>query len=133
MRFHGPNVVSCEVIGSGNRTPLIGAYLPPSTLGHLPNLEEDLIRFWDQDPIVLGYLNADIRQAQNPRSHQVDDLLMEFGLVDILHHFRKRCRFLHMKTWLQVQRGRFMRTRCDYILGTDWRQFEMVVIRDVRN
>ena len=40
--FHGPNVVSCKVIGSGKRTLIIGSYLPPSTLYHLPYLEEAL-------------------------------------------------------------------------------------------
>ena len=35
MRFHGPNVVICEVITNRKWTPIIGAYLPPSTLEHL--------------------------------------------------------------------------------------------------
>ena len=46
-QFHGTNVVSCEVITDGKRTPIIGAYLPPSTLDHLPDLEEALSCFWD--------------------------------------------------------------------------------------
>ena len=46
---------------------------------------DSLTRFRDQKPIVLGDLNADI-QAQNPRSNQVADLLMEFGMVVLYHH-----------------------------------------------
>ena len=42
MRFHRPNVVICEVVASGKQTPLIIAYFPPSTLDHLPDLEESL-------------------------------------------------------------------------------------------
>ena len=38
-RYHGPNVVSCELITGITRTPLAGTYLPPSTLDHLPDLE----------------------------------------------------------------------------------------------
>ena len=34
-RFHGLNVVSCKFVSGGKRTPLIGAYLHPSTLDHL--------------------------------------------------------------------------------------------------
>ena len=46
MRFHGKNVVGCKVISGGNRTPLVGAYPPPpSTLEHLPDMEEALDRF----------------------------------------------------------------------------------------
>ena len=66
-------------------------------------MEEALTRFQDQYTIVLGDLNADIGQYQNPHSHQVADLLMNFGLVDLLNHFRKRWSFLHMKTWYQVR------------------------------
>ena len=44
-----------------------------------------MTRFQDQDPIVVGDLNSNI-QYQNPHSHQVDDLLMELGLVDLCHH-----------------------------------------------
>ena len=60
-------------------------------------------------------------------------MLMEFGLVDLLHHVWKCLRFLQMKTWSQVRQGRFLREICDYILGIDRRRFEMVGIKDVRN
>ena len=54
-RYHGPNVVICELITGLTYTPLIGAYLPLSTLEHLPNLEEALRR--SRDPIVYRDLN----------------------------------------------------------------------------
>ena len=50
--FHGTKVVSIEVV-TDKRTPLIGRYLPPSTLFHLTDLEEAFTRFCDQDPISL--------------------------------------------------------------------------------
>ena len=31
-RYHRPNVVSCEIVTVITRTPLVGAYLPPSVL-----------------------------------------------------------------------------------------------------
>ena len=86
--FHGLNVVTCDVITSGKWNILIGAYLPSSTLEHLPDLEEALARFRDQGPIVLGDLKADISQYQNPYIQEVADLLMEFGMLDLHHHFR---------------------------------------------
>ena len=132
-RFRRLDVVRCEMITNSKRTPTIGDYLLPSALEHLPDVEEALAHLWDQDPIKLGNLNADICQSQNPRSQQVAHLLMEFGLVHLLHHFQQRWRFRHMKTWLQVQQGRLLRARCDYILGTDWRQFNIVGIRNMQN
>ena len=72
--FQGMNVVIYEVF-TVKFILLIGSYLPPSTLEHLPELEEALTLFCYQEPIVLGDLNANI-QEQNPHSQQVADLLM---------------------------------------------------------
>ena len=82
--FHGINIVRCEVVTS-KWTLLIGAYLLPYTLEHLQYLTVALTRFHYQYPILLGYLNAKI-QSQNPCSHHVTYLLMEFGLVDLHLH-----------------------------------------------
>ena len=84
-RFHGPNVVSYKVITNRKRTPIIGAYLLPSTLEHLPDLEEALTLFLYQDPILVGDISANIGQSQNPRNQQVVDLLIArgLGLADI--------------------------------------------------
>ena len=85
-RFHRTNAVSCKVVTVTNikRTPIIIAYFLPSTLENLPDLEEALTRFWEHDPIVLRYLSANIGQSQNPHIQQVDDLLVEFELMDLL-------------------------------------------------
>ena len=66
-------------------------------------MEEALTSFQDQDLIVIWYISAYIRKSQNPRIQQVADLLMELGLIDLLHHFQKRWRYQHMKTWYQVR------------------------------
>ena len=102
-RFHGTTVVICEVVAGRKWTQLIGVDLPTSTLEQLLHLEEALTRFQNHNPIVLGDLNAKIGQSQNPRRQQVDDLLMDFGLVHLLHHFRQRWQLRHIMTWSQVQ------------------------------
>ena len=57
-RYHSLNVLSCEIFTRINRNPLVGAYLPPSTLKHLLDLEEALQRF--REPIYLEDLNVDL-------------------------------------------------------------------------
>ena len=52
-RFHCPNLVIYEVVTDKKWTPIIGAYLLPSTLEQLLDLEGGLERFRDQDIIVL--------------------------------------------------------------------------------
>ena len=58
-RFHGWNMVSCNIIAVDKLTLIIGAYLLPSTLEHLTYLEEALTQLKYQYPIVLGEINYD--------------------------------------------------------------------------
>ena len=69
------------------KTLIIGEYLPPSYLDHLPDLEEALNRFPSKYPVVLGDQNKYIGRIRNPRDQQVADFLVSFGLVDLLAHF----------------------------------------------
>ena len=69
---------------------LIGAYLPMSTLDHVPGMEEELKRFLDGEPVVLEELNADIGLLSNPRDQHVSDFLASFGSVDLLGNFQQR-------------------------------------------
>ena len=66
MCWHGPNVVSWEVVAGIKRLPIIGTYLPTSILEHLPYLEDAMTCFRYQDHIVLENLKANIVQSQNP-------------------------------------------------------------------
>ena len=117
MRFHRPNVASCKVVTVTNRkkTPTIGTYLPPSTMDHLPDLEEDLTRFWYHDLIVLWDLRSNIGQAQNPHNQQIADLIMYFMLMDILLNFCQHWWLRNMNKWYQVRQGRTMKSKSDYI------------------
>ena len=78
-----------------------------------------MARFRGQNSIVLGDLNVDLDEAQNLRSQLVSDFLTEFGLINLMHHFRKRLRCCNLKTWTQVRQVTVSRAGCNYILGTD--------------
>ena len=64
MRYHGPNMVSCELVTGLICTPLVVVYLPPSTIDHLQDLEEALKRF--KGPIVLEDLNVNLEDGKEP-------------------------------------------------------------------
>ena len=137
-RLHESKLMSCKVVTNRISTLIIREYFPPSTLDHstlehLTDLEEALTRFCDQYPIVLGDLRPEIFQAQNPHSQQVSDLLMKFGLMDLLRHFGQSGKSRHTKTWSWARQGIVIRERSDCILETDWRRFEMVWIGGIRN
>ena len=61
------------------------------------------------------------------------DLLTEYGLIDLVRHFRQRRWFQDLKTWTQVKHSTVLRSRCNYILGIDRRRFKLFIIRSVRN
>ena len=90
--------VSCKVITNRKQTPIIGKYLPTSTLEHVPDFEDSMKRFQAQYPIVLGEMSVNIDKYQKPCSQQVADLLMDFCLMDLLHHFWQQWLLRHMKT-----------------------------------
>ena len=135
---HGPNVLSCLLITGTQRTPLIGAYLPPSSLDDLPDLEAALQRFPNSKPTLQGDLNVDLTDLTPKRTQEVHALLSAYGLEDMLQHFVQRKHFTHKKTYYQYRKTsddtyKTIRSRCDYILGTDRRLFQTVQIKDPCN
>ena len=96
-------MIICEIFPGLTQTPLIGAYLPLSTLEHLPDLDEDLQLF--RDPNLLGGLKVDLNEAIIPWIQRVADLLTEYGLIDLVPNFRQQRRFLKLKTWYQLRQG----------------------------
>ena len=65
-----------------NRTPLIRVYLTPSTMEHLPDLEEALQRFGGT--IYLGGLNVELDKARSLWIQRVLVLLAEYGRIDLV-------------------------------------------------
>ena len=118
-RFHGPNMVIGKVVTGMSRTPIVVKYLLLSTLANLSNIEEALVRFRGQEPIVLVDINKGLDEAQNPCSQIVANLLTEFVLINLIHHYHKHICCFHLKTWTQVRQVTVFRERLNYILGTN--------------
>ena len=54
MRFHRPNVASCEIVTRIQRSTLTRGYLYQANMDRLPDLKEALNRFLGRDIIVIG-------------------------------------------------------------------------------
>ena len=89
MCFHGPNMVSCKIVSGALRNPLIEAYLPPSIIYKLMDLEGAINRFPGREPIIMGDLNAYTGCLYNPWNQWVEDFLAYFGLVNLIGHIRE--------------------------------------------
>jgi endonuclease/exonuclease/phosphatase family metal-dependent hydrolase len=67
--------------------------------------------------ILSGDLNINLTNpTPGPRTTYILDALMFVGLIDMSSHFRQRQRFQDGCTWRQHREGRWIRSRCDYIL-----------------
>ena len=105
----------------------------PPPLQDLPYLVEDLEHFpKDLKPFLLGDLNVDLEDLSKPRSRRVAEITTNYGLEDLLQAFAMSRRYKHRKIWFQYRSdlSRTIRSRCDYILGTDRHLFEYIRIKD---
>ena len=69
----------------------------------MPDLEESLQLFRDTN--LLGGLNVYLEEAMILRIQQVTDLLVDYGLIDLVRRFFWRHRFQDLNTWSQVRQG----------------------------
>jgi exonuclease III len=135
VRQHGPNVISFQLVAASQRWGVVGAYVPPSdlnTVEYITQAFEALPRALP--PILLGDLNVDLDDPRD-RDGRGQEIAMEMaslGLEDLLRQFRQRRGFRHGTTFWQYRNGQTVRSRCDYILGTDRRMFKNVSLRDPR-
>ena len=86
--------------------------------------------------LVIGDLNADLGATDNARRGlEIVAAMKEVGVEDMAAHFfpRKRPWGRERQTWSMVREGRAVRSRTDYLLGTDRSLFRNVAVRDPRH
>ena len=86
--------------------------------------------------LVAGDFNVDIAAPEgNRRAEDIATELATEGLEDMARHFLPRekrwCR--DRRTWEVLRKGREVRSRTDYILGTDRRLFRNIAVLDPRH
>ena len=96
-----------------------------------------VVRYWTD--YILGtdrrlFQNVAVRDPWHNTDHYMVLGLTE-GLEDMVHHFmprgRRWCR--DRRTWDMRRQGQVVRSRTDYILGTDRHLFQNVAVRDPRH
>ena len=84
---------------------------------------------------MAGDLNTDLGDmACDGRGTEIAAAITEAGLEDMTAHFlpRKRMWGREQRKWAMVRWGKAIRSRTDYILGTDCSLFRNVDVRDPR-
>ena len=123
VRPYGPNVLSFEVVSGRRRWYIIGCYLAPDDAW---TIERVVTALGDQPRgtalIVAGDLNTDLGNIDyDGRGTKILAAITESGLEDMAALFlpRKQKWGRERRTWAMVRGGKAVRSRTDYILGTD--------------
>ena len=129
--------MSFEVVTGARRWYIIGCYLAPDDISTI----ERVVTALRERPkgtamVVAGDLNTDLEDAENDqRGTEIAAAMTEAGAEDMTAQFipRKRRWGRERWTWSMVQEGKVVRSRMDYLLGTDKRLFRNVSVRDPRH
>ena len=130
--FHGPNVISAEIVTGNKRYSIVGAYVPPKDTTTLVHITAALDRFPQRRKVILvGDLNIDLDSPESERDMEIAQLIADAGLRDMHQHFktRRRC----SSTWHQKREGEIVWSRPDYFLCSDRRMIRKYSIRDPRH
>ena len=82
---------------------------------------------------MAGDLKTDLENSEsNMRKTEIAAAMTEAWVEDMAAHFllRKRRWGREIRTWSMVREGKVVRSRTDYLLGTDRSLFRNVSIRD---
>ena len=85
---------------------------------------------------MAGDFNTDLGEmASDGRGTEIAAALTEAGVEDMTAHFlpRKRRWGRERRTWSMVREGKVIRSRTDYLLGTDRSLFRNVAVQDPRH
>ena len=130
----GSNVMGFQVVTGEQRWYIVGAYVAPKD----EETMETVVAAIGRKPrgaelMVVGNFNADITAPEgNRRAENIATDLATAGLEDMAQHFMPRGRRWNRdrRTWDMRQKGQVVRSRTDYIKGTDSRLFKNVAVRD---
>ena len=115
----------------------MGCYLAPNDTLTMEKVVEALRRRPRRaELLVAGDFNVNLATPEGyRRAEDIATTLATEGLEDMAKHFLLResrwCR--DWRTWGMLRKGREVRSRTDYILGTDRRLFRNVAVRDPRH
>ena len=134
---YGPNVMGFQVATGAQRWYIVGAYVTPEDEVTMETVIAAIGRKPPgADLMVAGDFNVDIMEPEgNRRVENIATDLETAGLEDMAQHFMPRRRQWNRdrRTWDMRRKGQVVRSRTDYILGTDRRLFKNVTVRDPRH
>ena len=133
----GPNVMVFQVATGERRWHIVRAYVTPED----KETTETVVAAIGRKPpgtelMLAGDFNVDIMAPEgNRRAENIATDLATAGVEDMAQHFmpQRRRWSRDRRTWDMRRKGQVVRSRTDYILGTDRRLFKNVAVWDPRH
>ena len=136
MKKFGPNVLEFQLATGARRWYIVGVYIAPDDTTTMERVVEAIRRKpRGAELLVAGDFNVDIAAPEGDRrAEDIATELVTAGLEDMAWHFlpqeKRWCP--DRRTWGMLRKGREVRSRTDYILGTDRCLFGNVSVWDPR-
>ncbi len=91
VEFHGPNMLSFQLMLGATRYYIVGCYILPNDLTTLTYVEQAWMACSKGClPIVLGDLNVNLATPQDEQNKMIAKQVDTMNLVDMSSHFRQR-------------------------------------------
>ena len=132
-----PNVIGFQLATGARRWYIVGCYLAPDDTSTMERVVEALqSRPGGAELLVAGEFNANLSKPEGDRREEdIATTLAIERLEDMAKHFlpleSRWCR--DRRTWGMLRKGREVRSRTDYILGTDHYIFRNIAVQDPRH
>ena len=137
MEKFGTNVIGFQLATGARRWYIVVVYLAPEYTTTMERFSEAIrSKPRGAELLVAGDFNVDLASPEGyRRAEDIVTSLATEGLEDMAWHFlpqeNRWCR--DRRTWGMIRKGREVRSRTDYILGTDRRLFRNVAVWDPRH
>ena len=137
VQNYRPNMIGYQLATGARQWYIVGCYLATDDSSTMERVVEALrSRPRGAEMMVAGDLNANLAKPEGyRRAEDIVATIATEGLEDTTKHFLPQesrwCR--DRRTWGMLRTGREVRSRTDYILGTDRRLFGNVSIQDPRH
>ena len=129
------NVIACQLATRKKLWYIVVCYLVPVDSMTIRNVEAMMAeKPKGTELIVVGDLNVELEKTgSRERDKEIVAAVATAGLEDTKgHHLlpRRRARCRDRRTWSMRRQGRVVRSRTDYILGSDRQIFHNVTVWD---
>ena len=127
-KCYGDNVIKAKLVHGGQRTTIVGIYIPPSETDSttISELDRAMKNEDFNKCVILGDFNINHKTPSKKKDLEIIETLESYCMNDVLKKFKSQKNKPHRWTWQQTREGKKVRAICDYIFSgktVEWKNF----------